>query len=433
MNYIFCRAYNKGEFLKNIFIISTGCPECIMDANMLDLYLSNNRGYNIINNFKEADYIIVLGCAVTENREKYTYEVINYLSNYKKIDCKLIVLGCISKINRDLSLYYRHGSLDMDELNNLLMIGNSTLNLTVHSCFRFDDNILKNAILKSKSDYFIKRHNLDNKSVIEKIKLSFYDIGFHILDNYKNYLDQKILSYNRKTICLKISMGCRNNCSYCSIKIARGTVKSEPLELIKSEVKTTISKGHREFSLIGTNIGDYGKDINHDLYELLDYMVSIKEDIKIRLRNLHPRWLIDNFNRFSQYLKSDKIVFIQSPVQSMSDRILKLMNRNYNSDEYIDCINQVRLLSPQIILKTHLMVGFPSETENDFEQSLILVDKNIFDYISIFRFTCRPITKAYYFEPKVPDNIIMDRFKKIIFKALFNHPLRKIRAIYRLS
>ena len=138
-------------------------------------------------------------------------------------------------------------------------------------------------------------------------------------------------------------------------------MKSKSVETIMEEFNDILNSGTTEHVLTGTNLGDYGKDIDTDLINLLDEMVKIDGDYSLRLRDVHPNWIIKNINKFMDILKSGKIIYILCPIQSGNNRILKLMNRGHRSEDILNCMEKIKRTYPGVVLETHLLIGFPGE------------------------------------------------------------------------
>jgi MiaB/RimO family radical SAM methylthiotransferase len=396
---------------KSVYILTNGCPECVMDANLLEKTFCEKHGYAISEDYRNANYIFFLGCSVTQGMEDHSLKLIDHINQFKQPNSELIVLGCIAKLKPELASFSANGNLSPEELNDFLRCQEIDNELTVHSPFR----------------------SVGKEIIKDKAK----DEKFRFFDKFTNFYSNIILNslrpFNTNTACIKIATGCLRNCSYCSIKMTRGKVKSKPIEKVVNEFQILLDQGLTDFTLMGTNIGDYGKDRKTNLLDLLESMLRIRGDFHLRLRNLHPTWLIKNFPGFFQLLASGKIKYILSPLQSANDRILQLMNRGYRAKDIIDCLTQIKQAYPRIVLTTEMIVGFPSETKEEFLESLQLFDRDIIDSAQIFHYTDRSGTRASKFENKLSENLIMDRHRRMRRKSLFRRPLQKGRAIYQLN
>ena len=197
------------------------------------------------------------------------------------------------------------------------------------------------------------------------------------------------------------------------------------MDVIFKEFNQGLDHGYRDFALLGTDIGDYGKDLGIDLLDLLEKLVTHKEQFTLRLRNVNPRWLIPSVSHFCELLKFGKIKYILTPVESGSNRILRIMNRGYNVEDYLKAVRKIRIAYPSILIKTQLMVGFPGETDDDFRKSMQLLRTFLFDYLEVYAYTKRPGTKAGYLLEEVDDMIITSRYRKLLYRSFLLLPLKR--------
>ena len=179
--------------------------------------------------------------------------------------------------------------------------------------------------------------------------------------------------------------------------------------------------------MIGTDLGSYGKDLGTDLIILLKEITRIKGDYTIKIRNLHPRFLIHNIGRFKDILKTGKISFISSSVESGSNRILDLMKRGYTIEEFKKTVSCLHTEFPELEIRTQIMIGFPGETDKDFHDSLKLLDEISFEFTEIFLFEPRPGTLAFEMTDRVSGDVIRKRFDVLYIKAFFHEIKRKLR------
>ena len=213
------------------------------------------------------------------------------------------------------------------------------------------------------------------------------------------------------TFYIKICSGCSNSCSYCAVKLSRGAVKSKSIVHIRQELLAGLEAGFEEFALIGTDLGSYGKDIQTDLISLLESLNSIDAVFQIKLRNVHPRYYINKLQPFIDVLKHGKIKYMESAVQSGSNRMLHDMNRGYEIEDFIHAIQSIKSALPDFKLRSQLIVGFPGETETDFQASVQLLKKVQFDYIEVYKYSPRPGTVAM----TMPDQVSRRKLNKRAF------------------
>jgi len=221
--------------------------------------------------------------------------------------------------------------------------------------------------------------------------------------------------FSEGTYRIEIGRGCLGDCSYCSIRIGMPKFESRPEEQILEEFKAGLKDNYKTFALIAGDIGCYGFDINTNLPSLLSGLFAVDGDYKIMLWDFNIRWLMKYYSEMFLILKAnhEKVERIILPIQSGSNRILKLMNRHYEIEEVKNCLKNLHRGIPDLTLETQIIVGFPGETDEDFGKSLDLVREIDFYDIAIFPYEDRPGTIASNMPNRVPENVIKKR-KKIL-------------------
>lgn len=213
---------------------------------------------------------------------------------------------------------------------------------------------------------------------------------------------------------VNISYGCNNFCSYCIVPYVRGREKSRKEEDVISECKSLISSGYKEITLLGQNVNSYGKDLeNVSFAGLIEKISAINGKFRLRFMTNHPKDLTEEL--VIALSKSDKVCrSIHLPVQAGSDRILKLMNRRYTREDYIAKVALLRKYMPDIAITTDIMVGFPTETEEDFNDTLDLVKKVGFSGAFTFIYSKRSGTPAEKMDGQIPASVSKARIIKLI-------------------
>ena len=225
--------------------------------------------------------------------------------------------------------------------------------------------------------------------------------------------DMKINNFSTQTRAfVKIQDGCNNFCSYCIIPFMRGTIRSKDINVCFEEIKSLVSNGYQEVVLTGIHTGSYGTGTDYDLTDLIK-KISVLDNLKrIRISSIEITELNDKF--LEELKNNEKICnHLHIPIQSGSNRILKLMNRKYNVDEFINKVNIIRSIRPDINLTTDLIVGFPTESEEDFIETKNTLDKIKFSKIHTFPYSKRNNTKASMME-QVNDSIKKQRVHEIL-------------------
>ena len=338
-------------------------------------YLINEfkkKGYKIVDFNDNADIYIINTCTVTNQADQKSRKVIRNACKNK--DAIIVVMGCYSQIHSEVIK-------DIDGVN--IIIGNNEKNKVVE--------LVENYINDKENYYNV--HNLINSS--------FDDM---YIDNFENHTRAFV----------KIQDGCNNYCSYCIIPYSRGNVRSKKLEYVIDEVKSLVKNGYKEVVLTGIHTGHYGQDLKkYDFSDLLMKLEEIDGLERIRISSIEIVELTDKF--LDVLKKSKKIVdHIHIPLQSGCDKILKLMNRRYDMNFYIDRINMIRKIRPNIAITTDVIVGFPNEDNNDFNITKENIKNIGFTELHVFPYSKREGTKASTMPNQVDGNIKKERVKELI-------------------
>lgn len=421
---------NRDEKVKSAFVIANGCHECFVDASIVQKFLQERHGLILADNIAEADIIVLLGCAVMQPKEEQSREFIKIALERKKQGSQVIVSGCIAKTRPELAAQYGSSCNGLAaEIENLVgLVGEYSqyqANFPYQPYRGHKKDLLGSVARRVRQKTFVE--SMKHGGKIEDWMLRYLSNPLlAVLSRYKDFVEAKIDVWDSETYTIKVSTGCRGNCSYCSIRNSRGSVRSKSLECVLEEFNTGFQKGYRNFALIGTDIGDYGKDHGNDLLDLLKTLIEIPEHFNLRLRNVNPRWIIANGAAFHDVLRSGKIAYMESPIQSSSNRILQLMRRGYRAEDFLDAIQEIRNVCPSLFIKSQIIVGFPGESDEDFRHSLDCCRSRLFDYVDVFRYSDRPNTDAALLPDKLPQNLIMKRYRKLFFRSLFQLNYRPI-------
>jgi len=408
--------------MRSVYVISNGCHESFLDAAQLERFFQAKPDFTVVKDIANADLIVLLGCSVMQPKEDMTRELIKVISEQKRADAELLVAGCIAKVRPDL--VYRDNKFNtlIQEIDDLLRSKGGSQEFKANFPYRPYRDSKKDLLTIVRTRERKRRLNQYASSLggpLRTVTQKFSGPITYMLSKYGDFVESRIDVWDNKTYTIKISTGCRGNCSYCSIKQSRGEICSKPIKAVIKEFKAGLQQGYSDFALIGTDIGDYGKDMGTDLLDLLKAIVRLVGQFQVRLRNVNPRWLIPSAPQFCDLLTSGKISYIESPIQSCSNRILKLMNRGYRAEDYLDAMRKIRSTCPRVFLKSQIIVGFPSESDEDFRKFLKLYESKLFNYVDVFPYSNRPNTRASTMLNQVPYEIIMKRRQKLLFKSLF--------------
>ena len=392
--------------MKKIFAVNVGgCVERWLDLNRIRSYLSKNN-YILVDTPKEADIIILVTCAALNEVVSSTLDVIK---NFQKYDAKLIIGGCLPDIEaEELSRIFNGDTIATKEIDQKIESLFPPIN-NIRYCEVEDSNSVLRDIPKIESTNFFKK-NFEKSSDTKNIRLR---IRNHILRNmfgehsitYKYHTERNYLYH------IRISWGCIGNCSFCITKKAIGSFKSKPFEECIQEFKRGLKAGYRDFIICSDDPGAYGLDIKNSFPNLLNEMTNIEGNYNLMITGLSPVMLMNYVDEMEEILKKKKITAILFPIQSGSSRILKLMNRYSDVEKMKDAFLRLKKAFPDLILETQIILGFPTETLEDFKQSLNFVKECNFYSGYLYKFSCRPGTDAEKIEPKVSDEEMSKRLK----------------------
>jgi MiaB-like tRNA modifying enzyme len=219
---------------------------------------------------------------------------------------------------------------------------------------------------------------------------------------------------------IEISNGCLSNCSYCCVKFARGKLFSYPVEKIVEEARQAVKNGCKELWITSQDNSCYGKDIDSSLPELLKEICKIEGEFSVRVGMMNPLYAKNILDELIEVSKDEKIIkFLHLPVQSGSDKILKLMNRGYVVKDFVEIVEKFRKEIPDLFLSTDVIVGFPGETEEDFQKTVELMRKIKPSKINISKFGARPMTEAA--KMKQLDNKTINERSKLLHELVKNN------------
>ena len=349
-------------------IVTFGCKVNQYESNMMkERMLSSNFFY--VENMNEANIIIVNTCSVTNVADKKCLKMIRRIKR-EYPNSILVVAGCSSQNKQEI-----YENLDID-----ILIGNKD---------------------KSKIDVLLKEYIETHKRYVK-----FYN------DRNLEFEDMLISDYNHIRAFIKIEDGCDNFCSYCIIPYVRGSVRSKIFETVIKEAKLLTQKGHKEIVLTGIHTGHY-MDNNHDLTDLINELSKIDDLLRIRISSIEITELNDKFlNMLSENKKVCDHLHI--PLQAGSNEILKRMNRKYDLKYYEDKINKIRMIRPDISITTDIIVGFPYETDELFNETLEFSRKMNFSKIHVFPYSIRIGTSAANMPNQVDEKVKKERVKKLM-------------------
>ncbi|NVM27833.1 MAG: radical SAM protein [Candidatus Helarchaeota archaeon] len=381
----------------NVFLCSTnvGCrPSCVLSGQIYHYLQSNN--HQLVHDESKADFIILNTCGFIDWYEKCSEVLIKNFTNLKK-KVKLIVLGCLTKINRERIAKYNDVIIidDLKELDKYFFTIEKLQQRNIYS----NDKIFKYIQDGQK----IKR----NKALDSYVFLVKLLNNFLIRLNLSPFPFDKIAErYTGKgRFFVKIGEGCVGNCSFCIIKKAKRTIMSRPIEDILYDITNHLDEQKENYViLIADDCGSYGIDIGTNIIELLYQIGKSFPSLRIGIEYLYPKWIEKYGDKLLRVLRQVKIDNINISIQSGSQKILKLMNRNYDLEKVFRFINVLKRISPKTMVYTHFLFGYPGETFRDFLKTVSTIP--YFHYYYPFMYSIRKGTKS----SEIPDTV--SKFKK---------------------
>ncbi len=359
---------------KNLYINTMGCQMNVYDSEQICARLKP-LGYRSVEAVETADLIIVNTCAIREKPEQKVFSFLGRLPHLKKRNPDLIigVGGCVAQ-QEGAAILKRMPHVD-------LVFG-------THAIGRLANNIQRIAL---------KKHRIVDIELSESIETA--PAADHNPDISRF---------------VTIMRGCDNYCTYCVVPYVRGRESSRPPHDIINEIRGLVQAGVREVTLLGQNVNSYGKkEGTVSFAQLLTQIEAIEGLHRIRFTTSHPADLGDDL--IGAFASNTKLCrHIHLPVQSGSDRILKRMHRKYTSAAYLQKIEKLRSACPTIAITSDIIVGFPGETDEDFQKTCNLLEKVEYDALFAFKYSDRPNAPSRRFDEKVPETEKQARLATIL-------------------
>ncbi|MGB9938179.1 MAG: tRNA (N(6)-L-threonylcarbamoyladenosine(37)-C(2))-methylthiotransferase [Methanobacterium sp.] len=367
-----------------VYIETFGCTFNQGDSQIMAGLLKENNA-EIVENIEDSDVIIVNTCYVKHPTEQ---KVINRIQKVERDfpDKKLIISGCMVEI-------------DPEKLNNAApsagWIGPRQIKSTIEvieSCHNGES-------------VRIIGHGTDIKAGLPKMR------------------------FNPMVHIVQICEGCVGRCTYCCTKFARGKLQSYPVNIIKKEVEEAINDGCLEIQLTAQDSAAYGMDTEDSLANLINEITTINGNFRIRIGMLHPKSIICNVKALIDAFKHKNVYkFLHIPIQSGSDKVLNEMNRGHSVKEFIEIIDHFRKQIPEISIATDVIVGYPTETAEDFEDTLKVIKEIKPDLIHISKYKHRPMTESSLLD-EIEHDVMKKRSKvlnELKSEILYENNLREI-------
>ena len=359
------------------YVETYGCQQNEADSEKLRGYLVQS-GYAIVSGPEGADVVIMNTCAIREHAEQRVFGNLGALTHTKRRhpEQKIFLCGC--------------------------MAGETKVSDRVRKSYPYVDGVFSTHHLWQFPEIL---HNVLNRK-----KRQFYvtDEPGSIAEGIPQVRDSKLKAW------VSIMYGCNNFCTYCIVPYVRGRERSRQPQDILAECRQLIESGIKDITLLGQNVNSYGKDLENgmDFADLLAAIAEIPGDFRIRFMTSHPRDASEKlFDTMAKYPKIAKQLHL--PFQSGSSRVLKAMNRHYDRETYLKKVNYAKSVMPDLVLTSDVIVGFPGETEEEFEETISLIQQVHYDSLFTFIFSPRTGTPAASMEDPTPKEEKSRRFDKL--------------------
>ena len=369
--------WHEQDITPTAYVETYGCQQNEADSEKLRGYLVQS-GYAIVKEAEGADVVVMNTCAIREHAEQRVFGNLGALTHTKRRHPrqKIFLCGCmagVTKVSERIKKSFPH----VDGV------------FSTHHLWQFPE-ILWNVLNRKKRQFYVA------------------DEPGSIAEGIPQVRDSKLKSW------VSIMYGCNNFCTYCIVPYVRGRERSRKKEDILAECRQLIENGTREITLLGQNVNSYGKDLAEgvDFADLLAEIAQIPGDFLIRFMTSHPRDASEKL--FDTMAKYDKIAKqLHLPFQSGSTRVLKAMNRRYDRETYLKKVNYAKSVMPDLVLTSDVIVGFPGETEEEFEETISLIQEVHYDSLFTFIFSPRTGTPAATMEDPTPKEEKNRRFDKL--------------------
>ena len=362
------------------YVETYGCQQNEADSEKLRGFLAQ-CGYAIVGSAEGADVVIMNTCAIREHAEQRVFGNLGALTHTKRRhpEQKIFLCGCMAGETK-VSDRVKHSYPHVDGV------------FSTHHLWQFPQ-ILWNVLSGKKRQFFIE------------------DEPGSIAEGIPQVRDSKLKAW------VSIMYGCNNFCTYCIVPYTRGREKSRKPEDIVREITGLVADGVKEVTLLGQNVNSYrgaGENGSECDFADLIYMMNDIEGLeRIRFMTSHPKDLSDKL--IQAFVDCDKLCnYIHLPVQAGSDRVLRRMNRKYTREKYLEVVERLRKAVPDIAISTDIIVGFPGETEEDFEETLSLVRSVKYDSAFTFLYSVRQGTPAAEYEDQIPEEVKHQRFDRLV-------------------
>jgi tRNA A37 methylthiotransferase MiaB len=391
-----------------------GCPRAQFDTALLFDYFTAN-GWQLTEAVEDADVVVVTTCAVEQRAEDRSLALLAAADDRRRAGSLLIVTGCMAGILEDeVHARFDAAVIPPRDVTLLDQVIGASVKLadvpephdilprieTASSAFKGSDG--------RNPEVFAQR--IRGLLVKSGARRTLAALGWGADSSISGYLEPLEDRYS-----IRAAWGCLGECTYCAIRAACGPLRSKPLDALLAEFDAGLASGRTHFRLIAQDIGAYGLDIGSSVVELLEGMFARDAIFDLQLIDLNVRWLVRYEDDLVPLIAANasRLQHLATPLQSGSDRVLGLMRRHHTSAEAGRVLTAVRAAAPALPMSTHVMVGFPGETEADLQDTMAALRAIRFDRVNVFDYADRPGTVASSMPDKVPHSVIVSRSRRI--------------------
>jgi tRNA A37 methylthiotransferase MiaB len=414
---------NSGRGAKSVCLgFAEGCPRSSCDTAWLFRYFKVN-GWRIVRDVRRADLVVVATCGFDAIRENRCLQFLRLLDGRRKRDSELVVVGCLAGIHPERVRRELRATLippaEIDKIDDVIQARVPLREVPpVNDTGPYVDAARRLWRSSEREPQLSWPRALMNdtqaaakaavRSLLEACGAS--DLTLSTFGGCKQLVGRE------SAFDIRVARGCREECSYCAIRLAAGPLRSKPLCEILAELDRGLSQGYRVFRIVADDVGQYGTEMGLSLAELLAGLFSRPGDFQLAFSDINPHYMLRQGQAIMDLLSANRrrMRSLCVPVQSGSDRILQLMRRAYTAAEVRQWLCQLRQAAPRLAVETHVLVGFPGETDQDFEQTLELLHAVRFAGIEVYSYSDRPNTLASKMTPKVPEHVIDGRIARLI-------------------
>lgn len=404
--------------------LAEGCPRGEAHVGRLFEYVRAN-GWPIKATIEEADVVVVWTCGFDAEHEERCVSMLRSVQQRRQEGSQLVIVGCLAGINEE-RLHQTFNAVTVPPK------GLGDLDAVLGAVVPFEDVQVPWELapyIDEASGHFTEaeRHP-DDSMAMRHARSLLLRSGIrewhrrNIGRDNRSYLDS-----SQRVCSIRVAVGCMGQCTYCAIKFAAGPLHSKPLDSVLAEFDKALARGYTEFRLIAGDLGCYGQDLGTNIAELLDLMLQRSGSFKLNLLEFGFKYFIEYQDRVVDLLASHhtRIRSITLPIQSGSERVLQNMRRGHTAVDAERALRAFREAGPSICANTHVLVGFPGETEADFEDTLRMLRVGQFNCVTVFGYTDRPRTEAALMPNKVQQSVI--RARSLRARREFNGRLDALR------